>query len=181
MKISNKFNPRELKLGDVVEISGTIFAARDKAHDYILKNDNIEIKNGIIYHCGPVIKENQAVAAGPTTSARMNKFTPELIRRYNIKAIIGKGGMDKEVVDVMKEHGCVYLSAAGGAAVVLASKIKRIKNIYKKEFGMAEAIYEFEVEDFPAIVTIDADGNSIHEKILEDSRKNLKAMESKWQ
>ena len=176
MKINNSFNPRELKLGAIVEISGIIFAARDKAHDYLLKNNDVKISKGIIYHCGPIVKDNRIIAAGPTTSARMNKYTPELIKKYGIKAIIGKGGMDKDAADVMKEFGCVYLSAVGGAAVILANKIKGIKNAYKKEFGMAEAIYEFEVENFPTIVTIDANGNSLHEEILEESKKKLQEM-----
>jgi tartrate/fumarate subfamily iron-sulfur-dependent hydro-lyase beta chain len=173
MKINNNFNPRELNLGDAVEINGTIFAARDKAHDYLLKNKDIDIKNAIIYHCGPVIQGSNVIAAGPTTSTRMNIFTPELIKKYSIKAIIGKGGMDQNSVDAMKRYGCVYLNVVGGAAVILANSVKRIKNVYKKEFGMAEAIYEFEVEDFPAIVTIDTQGNSIHENIRKESRKKL--------
>jgi len=164
---------RELKIGDKVELSGIIFTARDKAHLYLLESRFQKLENGIIYHCGPIVKDNKVVSAGPTTSERLSLYAPDIIKKYRIKAIIGKGGMDNNTLKAMKEHGCVYLAAIGGAGALIASKIKSIKNIYKKEFGMPEAIYELEVENMPAIVAMDSKGNSIYENILKHSGKKL--------
>ena len=164
---------RELKIGDKVELSGIIFTARDKAHLYLLESRFQKLENGIIYHCGPIVKDNKVVSAGPTTSERLSLYAPDIIKKYRIKAIIGKGGMDNNTLKAMKEHGCVYLAAIGGAGALIASKIKSIKNIYKKEFGMPEAIYELEVENMPAIVAMDSKRNSIYEKILKHSGKKL--------
>jgi len=157
-----------LKVGDEFLLSGTIFAARDKAHKFFLETDFEKIQHGIIYHCGPIIKNNEVIAAGPTTSARLNSYTPELIERYKIKAIIGKGGMDTNVLQALKGKA-IYLAAIGGAGALYADKIK-LKNIYKKEFGMAEAIYEMEIKDFPVIVAMDANGNSLYDDVCEKSR-----------
>ena len=164
---------RKLKTGDKVELSGVIFTARDKAHLYLLESRFQKLENGIIYHCGPIVKDNKVVSAGPTTSERLSLYAPDIIKKYRIKAIIGKGGMDNNTLKAMKEHGCVYLAAIGGAGALIASKIKSIKNIYKKEFGMPEAIYELEVENMPAIVAMDSKGNSIYENILKHSGKKL--------
>lgn len=156
-------NILKLKLGDRVLINGRLFTARDKAHIFLLKNNFKEIDNSIIYHCGPIIKNNEVIAAGPTTSSRLNSYTPELIKKYGIKAIIGKGGMDTHVLDALRGRA-VYLSAVGGAGVLYAESMK-VKNVYKKEFGMPEAIWEFQVKNFPAVVTIDSNGNSVYEQI----------------
>lgn len=163
----------KLKIGDEVLLSGTIFAARDKAHLFFLNNNFSQISNSVIYHCGPIIKKEgsdwKAVAAGPTTSTRLNPYTPRLIEKYGIKAIIGKGGMDNSVLEALRGKA-VYLSAIGGAAVLYAKAIK-VKNVYKLEdFGMAEAIWEFEVTNFPAIVSMDTKGNSLHENIRQKSQ-----------
>jgi tartrate/fumarate subfamily iron-sulfur-dependent hydro-lyase beta chain len=158
----------KLKVGDEVFINGEIFSARDKAHEFLLANQFEEIMDSIIYHCGPIIKNNEVIAAGPTTSSRMNLYTPSLIKKYGIKAIIGKGGMDDSVKEAIKGKA-VYLSAIGGAACLYAEKMKML-NVYKKEFGMPEAIYKFEVKEFPVIVTIDARGNSIYDQVLEKSK-----------
>ncbi|MBT3298200.1 fumarate hydratase [archaeon] len=165
----------KLNVGDKILISGTIFTARDKVHLFLLekseKEQNIrtKINNGIIYHCGPIIKNNQVISAGPTTSNRMSLYTPQLIEEHNIKAIIGKGGMSKEVKEALKGKA-VYLSAVGGAGVLYANSMK-VKSTYKKEFGMAEAIWEFEVKDFPVIVSIDAKGNSLYDKVYNKSKE----------
>lgn len=159
-------------IGDKVLLNGTIFTARDKAHLFFLKEGFDKIKDGIIYHCGPLIKNNVVVAAGPTTSTRMNPYTPELIDKYGIRAIIGKGGMDKEVLEALRGKA-VYFSAIGGAALVYAKGMK-VKNVYKlEEFGMPEAIWELEVKDFPVIVAMDAKGNSIYEDVLANSRREF--------
>ncbi|MBN1157238.1 fumarate hydratase C-terminal domain-containing protein [Candidatus Woesearchaeota archaeon] len=161
----------KLRVGDKVNLNGTVFTARDKASIFLLENDFQKIRNGIIYHCGPLIKNNKVISAGPTTSARMNQYAPELIKKYNIKAIIGKGGMDEKVLNALKGRA-VYFSAVGGAGALYAKKMK-VVNVYKKEFGMPEAIWEFEVRDFPVTVTMDSKGNSLYDEIKEMSRRKL--------
>jgi fumarate hydratase subunit beta len=161
----------KLKAGDKVSLNGIIFTARDNAHLFFLENDFPKIKNGIIYHCGPLIKNNKVISAGPTTSARMNQYTPDIVKRYGIKAIIGKGGMDEKVLNAIRGKA-VYFSAVGGAGASYAKKMKVI-NVYKKEFGMPEAIWEIEVKDFPVVVAMDSKGNSLYDEIKEKSRKKL--------
>ncbi len=164
----------KLKAGDKVVISGTVISARDKAHAFMLSEDFPKAKDAVIYHCGPVIKDGSVISAGPTTSARMSQYTPELIGRYGVKAIIGKGGMDDSVLCALKGRA-VYLSATGGAAVTYAQAMK-VKSVSKEEFGMPEAMWEFEIRNFPAIVTMDAHGKSLHKKVLEDSGKSFRGM-----
>ncbi|MFA6393319.1 MAG: FumA C-terminus/TtdB family hydratase beta subunit [Patescibacteria group bacterium] len=156
-----------LNAGDNVLLNGTIFTARDKAHLFLLEEDFPAVKNGIIYHAGPIIKGREVISAGPTTSARLNPYTPKLIKKYGIKAIIGKGGMNQSVVDALRGRA-VYFSAIGGAGVLYAEAMK-LKNVYKEEFGMPEAIWEFEVENFPVIVAIDAKGKSLYNETLKKS------------
>ncbi len=161
----------KLKTGDRVLITGTIFAARDKAHQYLLEENLDKIKNSIIYHCGPIIKDNEVIAAGPTTSARMNPYTPDLIEKYKIKAIIGKGGMDTVVLKALKGKA-VYLAALGGAGA-LYGQAMQVRGVDKEEFGMPEAIWEFKVKDFPVIVAMDAHGENLYDEVLKKSKKNL--------
>jgi len=164
----------KLNVGDKVLLNGTIFTARDKAHLFLLEENFEKIRNGIIYHCGPIIKDNNVIASGPTTSGRMGMFTPGMIEKYGIKAIIGKGGMDASVLEAMKGK-TVYLAAVGGAAVVYA-KNSKVRNVYKQKFGMPEAIWELYVRDFPVIVAMDSKGNSIYENVREESMKNLEKL-----
>lgn len=159
----------KLNVGDNVLLNGTIFTARDKAHVFLLENDFEKVRNSVIYHCGPIIKNNEAIAAGPTTSSRMNPYTPKLIEKYGVKGIIGKGGMDNSVLEALKGKA-VYFSALGGAAVIYAKAIK-VNGVHKLEFGMPEAIWEFEVNDFPVVVTMDAKGNSLYEEVYRKSEK----------
>jgi len=176
----------------VILVNGTIFTARDKAHKYLLENYAEQIKGGIIYHCGPLVKtindnmnkrDNNnyiIISAGPTTSSRMNQFTPAIIEKYGIKAIIGKGGMDSKVLDSIKGRG-VYLSAIGGLGALYA-KLMKVKCVEKLEFGMPEAIWELEVKDFPVIVTMDAKENSIYDSVQQASKKRfLKLIGAKFQ
>jgi len=169
--MNNVMDFTKLKAGDKISLSGTIFTARDKAHIFLLENNFDKIRNSIIYHCGPIInvRDNVVVAAGPTTSSRMNPYTPRLIDKYNIRAIIGKGGMNKDVLSALKGRA-VYFAAVGGAGLVYAKNMK-VKNVYKQEFGMPEAIWELEVKDFPVIVAMDSNGKSIYEDVLGRSRK----------
>lgn len=161
----------KLKAGDIVMLSGRIFTARDLAHAHFLNNDFMQIKDGIIYHCGPIIKEGKAVSAGPTTSARMNSHTPKLIEKYSIKAIIGKGGMNENVLNSLKGKA-VYFSAIGGLGAVYANAIE-IKQQHFPEFGITESVWEMHVKDFPLIVGMDAKGNSIYQEVCEKSKKTL--------
>jgi fumarate hydratase class I len=174
---------RALKLSDQVSITGTLFTGRDAVHKYLHEGGQlppeVKLKNGILYHCGPVvIKDEQGnwkcTAAGPTTSIREEPYQWQVIRDLHLRGVIGKGGMGDKTLAACKEHGCVYLHAVGGAAQVLAECIKRVKNVYLMEkFGAPEAIWEFEVEHFPAVVTIDAHGNSLHKDVFAASQAEL--------
>lgn len=174
--MNNIMDFTRLKAGDKISLSGTIFTARDKAHLFLLENNFDKVNNSIIYHCGPIIKDNKVVAAGPTTSSRLNPYTSELIEKYNIRAIIGKGGMNKDVLSALKGRA-VYFAAVGGAGLVYAKNMK-VTNVYKQEFGMPEAIWELEVKDFPAIVAMDAHGRSIYEDVLVKSRDVFESLKN---
>ncbi|KPJ62450.1 MAG: hypothetical protein AMS15_03960 [Planctomycetes bacterium DG_23] len=177
---------RSLKIGDKIHISGTIFTARDRAHKFLIdeaKPENLpfSLEGGAIYHCGPVVAgegaEGRVIVAGPTTSARMNAYTPQIISRYGVRIIIGKGGMNKAVLGAMQECGAVYASGIGGASVYLADFIKSIKGVYKlEEFGPPEAIWALEVQNFPAVVTMDSHGGSLHAEIARLSRLSLSSL-----
>jgi fumarate hydratase class I len=177
---------RSLKIGDTVKLTGSIFTARDRAHKFLVEEttpDALEfsLDGGALYHCGPLVKKQgdafELVVAGPTTSARMSAYEPEVIAGYGIRAIIGKGGMDDRTLDALGRHGCVYLSAVSGAAVVLARYVKRILNVYKlEEFGMPECFWEFEVNELSTIVTMDTHGASIHRQVEQASGERLKAL-----
>jgi len=177
----SKEKVRELKVGDMVLISGKIFTGRDAVHKYLHDGNPspVNLENQIIYHCGPVVLENEdgtyeVKAAGPTTSIREEPFQWEVMRDYGIVGVIGKGGMGPKTLAGNEEYGCVYFHAIGGAAQVLAEKIKSVDNVYLKEkVGSPEAIWELTVEDFPVVVTMDAHGNSLHEKVENESKIKL--------
>jgi fumarate hydratase class I len=158
---------RKLKVGDIVLLRGDMYTGRDAVHAFLMKNPPpAELSGGVIYHCGPVVlKENggwKMTAAGPTTSIREEPYEAEIIRRYGIRAVMGKGGMGARTLAGLKESGAVYLNAIGGAAQYYARCIRRVKNVYLMEFGIPEAMWHLEVQDFPAIVTMDSHGNSLH-------------------
>lgn len=174
---------RSLKVGDEVFISGTLFTGRDAVHKYLHEGGKlpagVNFKDGILYHCGPVvIKDEQGqwkcVAAGPTTSIREEPYQWQVIRDFGLRGVIGKGGMGDKTLQACKEHGCVYLHAIGGAAQVLAQCIKRVRGVHMMEqFGAPEAIWEFEVENFPAVVTMDSHGGSLHKEVFAASQAEL--------
>jgi fumarate hydratase class I len=174
---------RSLKVGDEIVITGTLFTGRDAVHKYLHEGGKlpagVNLKDGILYHCGPVvIKDEQGnwkcVAAGPTTSIREEPYQWQVIRDLGLRGVIGKGGMGDKTLQACKEHGCVYLHAIGGAAQVLAQCIKRVRNVHMMEqFGAPEAIWEFEVEDFPAVVTMDSHGGSLHKEVFAASQAEL--------
>lgn len=174
---------RSLKVRDAVEISGTLFTGRDAVHKYLHEGGKlpagVNLRNGILYHCGPVVIKDeqgrwQVTAAGPTTSIREEPYQGQIIKEFGLRGVIGKGGMGDRTLAACKECGCVYLHAVGGAAQVLAECIKSVRNVYMLEkFGAPEAIWELEVEGFPAVVTMDANGNSLHKEVFEASQKEL--------
>lgn len=162
-----------LKVNDIVYITGKIYTARDESHRRIIEYDRTEkdipfnLKGSVIYHCGPVMQKTEkkeawkAVAAGPTTSDRMTQMTPSILEKHEIRAIIGKGGMEC-LGDVMKRNKCVYLSYTGGCAALAADMIQSVSNLYWEDLGMAEAVWELNVGRFgPLIVAIDSTGTDL--------------------
>jgi fumarate hydratase class I len=139
----------------------------------------VSLRGGILYHCGPVVMKQpdgswKCTAAGPTTSIREEPYQGQIIRDFGLRGVIGKGGMGDKTLAACKENGCVYLHGIGGAAQVLAECIKKVRNVYfYEEFGAPEAIWEFEVEDFPAVVTMDAHGDSLHKEVFSKSQTEL--------
>lgn len=174
---------RTLKVGDQVLISGKLFTGRDAVHKYLHEGGKlppeVDLKDGILYHCGPVVIRDaqdawKCVAAGPTTSIREEPYQWQVIRDFGLRGVIGKGGMGDKTLAACQEHGCTYLHAIGGAAQVLAECIKKVNGVYMmEEFGAPEAIWEFQVEDFPAVVTIDSHGGSLHKQVMADSQAEL--------
>jgi fumarate hydratase class I len=173
---------RSLKVGDVVLISGLMFTGRDAVHAHLMKHEPpVDMRGSVLYHCGPVVvKEDgdagqswRVTAAGPTTSIREEPYQGEIIKRYGVRAVIGKGGMGAKTLAAMKEHGAVYLNAIGGAAQFYARTITRVDGVSLLDFGTPEAMWHLTVEDFPAIVTMDAHGNSLHKDIEQESGQHL--------
>jgi fumarate hydratase subunit beta len=171
---------RSLRAGDVVSLNGLIVTGRDRVHKYLFEQKPAKedipfnLAGSVIYHCGPVMTKAEGkykvVAAGPTTSMRVEMYESTLIRDYGLRGIIGKGGMGPGTLQALKDTGSVYFHAVGGAAVYLADRIKRTLDVWKlDEFGPTEAMWLFEIDDFPAIVTMDSEGNDIHREIDEFS------------
>lgn len=174
---------RSLRIGDQVLLSGRIHTARDAAHKYLASEGTspatlpagLELQGGVLYHCGPVMVRDdggswRVTAAGPTTSAREEPYQGEVLRRYGVRAIIGKGGMGNATRRALAECGAVYLSAVGGAAQVLAASVQRVEDVYfLEEFGSPEAMWSLFVHDFPAVVTMDSTGESLHDRVLSQS------------
>jgi fumarate hydratase class I len=172
---------RALKVGDVVLVSGRMFTGRDEVHAHLMKHDPpVDLRGSVLYHCGPVVvKEGESwrvTAAGPTTSIREEPYQGEIIRRYGIRAVVGKGGMGARTLAALKEHGAVYLNAIGGAAQFYARTITGVAGVSLLEFGTPEAMWHLTVEAFPAIVTMDAQGNSLHKDIEQESGAHLQTM-----
>jgi fumarate hydratase class I len=169
---------RGLKVGDVVLVSGRMFTGRDAVHSYLMKHEPpVDLRGSVLYHCGPVVVKTgekwQVTAAGPTTSIREEPYQGEIIRRYGVRAVIGKGGMGAKTLAALKEHGAVYLNAIGGAAQFYARTITSVDDVSLLEFGTPEAMWHLQVQDFPAIVTMDAHGNSLHKDVEQASGEEL--------
>ena len=178
---------RKLKVNDVIYITGTMFTARDSAHKRALeyykqgKKMPINPQGLAVFHCGPIVKKENnkwtIVAAGPTTSTRMDLFEDEFIKNYKIRVVIGKGGMGKKTTDAMKKYGAVYGAFTGGAAVLAAKAIKNVKSVEWYDLGMPEAMWVLNVEEFgPLTVAIDAHGNNLFDDIrksVEETRQKV--------
>ncbi|MFS0577015.1 fumarate hydratase [Sporosarcina sp. 179-K 3D1 HS] len=170
---------RELKVGDVVKISGRIYTGRDAIHKHLSENDSpVDLDGQIIYHCGPVVLKNEdgsyeIKAAGPTTSAREEPYQGDIMKKFGVRAVIGKGGMGPKTLAALEEHGGVYLNAIGGAAQYYADCIKEVEGVDLLQFGIPEAMWHLRVEDFTAVVTMDSHGNSLHADVDKTSLEKL--------
>ncbi len=190
---------RSLHVGEPVMLSGVMITGRDAVHKWIVETfikktrppqgDDLEVyeaikgllDGGVIYHCGPVVAgletgDYRFVAAGPTTSIREEPYQADVMRHFNAKGVIGKGGMGPKTLQGCQEVPFVYFHAIGGAASLIAQRVRRVVAVHKLEFGVPEAIWVIEVERFPVVVTMDAHGNSLHEKVDEASREKLEAL-----
>jgi fumarate hydratase, class I len=172
---------RSLRVGDLVLVSGRMFTGRDAVHSHLMKHEPpVDLRGSVLYHCGPVVVKDgetwRITAAGPTTSIREEPYQGEVIRRYGVRAVIGKGGMGAKTLAALKEHGAVYLNAIGGAAQFYARTIERVDGVSLLDFGTPEAMWHLTVNEFPAIVTMDAHGNSLHKDIEQESGEHLAAI-----
>ena len=172
---------RSLHVGDVALVSGRMYTGRDAVHAHLMKHEPpVDLRGGVLYHCGPVVMQEgkgwRVTAAGPTTSIREEPYQGDIVRRYGVRAVIGKGGMGARTLAALKEAGAVYLNAIGGAAQFYARCIDRVADVSFLEFGTPEAMWHLDVTDFPAIVTMDAHGNSLHKDVEEASAGALTAL-----
>jgi fumarate hydratase, class I len=172
---------RALHVGDVVLISGRVVTGRDAVHAHLMKHEPpVDLRGGVLYHCGPVVvKENggwRVTAAGPTTSIREEPYQADILMRYGVRVVIGKGGMGPKTLAGLKESGAVYLNAVGGAAQFYARCIERVVDVSLLQFGTPEAMWHLDVHDFPAIVTMDAHGNSLHQDVEQASGQKLETI-----
>ena len=188
---------RALHVGDTVSLNGIIVTGRDAAHKFMIEHfirnpvapedealyEELKrlLNGGVIYHCGPVVRKNADgswtfVAAGPTTSIREEIYQPEVIAHFNLKGVIGKGGMGPNTLKACQEQPAVYLHAIGGAATLIAQSVKEVVAVHKLEFGIPEAMWVIRVEDFPVVVTMDSHGQSLHEAVEHESKARLEAL-----
>lgn len=193
---------RELKVGEPVALNGIMLTGRDAAHKWLIEtfikktrqpqDDDLQVyaelkkhlDGGVIYHCGPVVagldtKNYRFVAAGPTTSIREEPYQADVMRHFNARGVIGKGGMGPKTLQGCQEVPFVYLHAIGGAASYIAQAVQKVLGVYKLEFGVPEAMWLIEVKDFPVVVTMDAHGNSQHVTIEQQSRQVLEELLAK--
>ena len=172
---------RNLKVGDVVLITGEVFTGRDAVHAHLMKNaPPVDLRGSVLYHCGPVVLKQDGKwvvkAAGPTTSSREEPYQADILRRYGVRAVIGKGGMGAKTLAALQECGAVYLNAIGGAAQFYARSIEEVLDVHLIEFGIPEAMWHLRVKDFAAIVTMDAHGNSLHAGVEKETGAALAAL-----
>ncbi len=193
---------RDLKVGEPVLLSGVMMTGRDAVHkwmnDTFIKKtrqpvgDDLEVyeaikpilDGGVLYHCGPVVAwvetgEYRFVAAGPTTSIREEPYQADVMKHFNLKGVIGKGGMGSKTLQGCQETPAVYFHAIGGAASLIAQCVRRVIAVHKLDFGVPEAMWVIEVKDFPVVVTMDANGNSQHMVVDAQSQKVLEELLAK--
>ena len=187
---------RELRVGDSVLLNGVMVTGRDAVHKWLYesfirktvrpsRDDEIIheklkalLNGGLIYHCGPIVagldtQEYRFISAGPTTSLREEPYQAEIMRHFNLKGVIGKGGMGEETLKACAQIPAVYFHAVGGAAALIARAVEDVLDVHKLEFGTPEAMWVIQVKDFPVVVTMDAYGRSLHTQIRDNSRKIL--------
>ena len=190
---------RSLKVGDPVALSGVMLTGRDAVHKWLIETfvrktrqpqgDDQEVyeaikpilNRGVIYHCGPVVAglesgEYQFVAAGPTTSIREEPYQAEVMEHFHLKGVIGKGGMGAKTLAACQKVPAVYFHAIGGAATLIAQSVEKVLGVYKLDFGVPEAMWVIQVKNFPAVVTMDAHGNSLHREVETRSREVLQSL-----
>lgn len=175
---------RKLNVGDIVYLNGEFYTGRDEVHiralEYLKEGKEIPVdfKNAALFHCGPIMKKEgekwSLVAAGPTTSSRMNSLEPDFIEKFGVRAIIGKGGMSRPTLEAMRKFGCVYLAITGGAAVLAAKGVKQVKGVHWLDLGMPEAVWVLEAQNFgPLVVGMDTHEKSLYENVDSNVKKNL--------
>jgi len=172
---------RALRVGDVVLITGEVYTGRDAVHAHLMKNPPpVDLRGAVLYHCGPVmLKQGDGWitrAAGPTTSSREEPYQAEILRRYGVRAVVGKGGMGPRTLAALEECGAVYLNAIGGAAQYYARSVRKVLGVELMEFGIPEAMWRLRVENFIAIVTMDAHGNSLHAEVEQQTGAALETL-----
>jgi fumarate hydratase subunit beta len=190
---------RELHTGDTVALTGIMATGRDTVHKWMIdtfirktsepQGDDLEVyekikpifKESLIYHCGPVVSELDTgdykfVAAGPTTSIREEPYQSEVMHHFDMRGVIGKGGMGTKTLQACQNVPAVYFHAIGGAATLIAESVEEVVGVYKLDFGVPEAIWVLNVKDFPVVVTMDSHGKSIHAEVEEASLKKLKEL-----
>ncbi|MBC7098409.1 fumarate hydratase C-terminal domain-containing protein [Candidatus Bipolaricaulota bacterium] len=179
---------RALKAGDVVYVSGTLFTARDEAHRVLLERGAPFPLEGLaLFHCGPVVQRAgetwRVVAAGPTTSARMELFEAEFLEKFKPRVIVGKGGMGERTLKALSKVGAVYTHFTGGAGALAAQAIRRVKEVhFLEELGIPEAVWVFEVERFgPLVVAMDASGRSLYADLAKEVEKNMEKIRARIQ
>lgn len=187
---------RDLKMGDPVMLTGVMLTGRDSVHKWLVETfinktrqpqgDDMEVyeaikpllDGGLIYHCGPVVSgldtgDYRFVAAGPTTSIREEPYEGPVMEHFNVKGVIGKGGMGTKTLAACQKVPGVYFSAIGGAATLIARSVQKVMTVHKLDFGVPEAIWVLDVMDFPVVVTMDSHGNSLHDEVEQKSSKVL--------
>ena len=177
---------RALRLGETLRLSGLVHTGRDRFHKFLHDGGalppGVDLRTSALYHCGPVMVQEaggawRMVAGGPTTSSREEPYEAEVIARFGLRVIIGKGGRGAKTLEACRKFGCVYLQAVGGAATSIAHAVTAVEGVdFLDTFGAAEAMWHLRVKDFPATVAMDAQGNSLYAQVEECSRKRLDAL-----
>ena len=190
---------RELQIGDTIGLTGVLATGRDAVHKWMIdtfirktrqpEGDDLEVyqaiqpifKESLIYHCGPVVSgldsgDYKFVAAGPTTSIREEPYQGEVLQHFDMRGVIGKGGMGAKTLQACQQVPAVYLHAIGGAATLIAESVQEVLDVYKLDFGVPEAIWVLRVKEFPVVVTMDSHGNSIHDQVESSSQEKLQQL-----